>query len=201
MASLSVLHYFAYGSNMNPARVRARGLEVADLRGAYLTGLKLVFDKVSRQHPGAAHANIAYAPGERVEGVLYRLASAAEILKMDPFERAPWNYGRDAVLVRVPCPASAGKAQAATGPAPLSDGGALAARSECDAVAEASGDSVVPAWTYFANPAARRPGLKPPAEYLAHMLAGRDYLSADYFRWLARTEVAFATADSGPENA
>ena len=189
----SVIHYFAYGSNMNLARVRARGLQVADLRGAYLTGLKLVFDKVSRQHPGAAHANIVYAPGERVEGVLYRLANAAEILKMDPFERAPWNYGRDAVLVRVPRPPSAGAAQAsaATGPTPLSDGaGALAAGSEHEAMADASSDSMTPAWTYFANQAARRQGLKPPAEYLAHMLAGKDYLSKDYFRWLAGTEVA-----------
>ena len=154
-----MLHYFAYGSNMNPARVRERGLQVAACCGASLHGMRLVFDKVSRRHPGVAHANIVYAPGERVEGVLYRLASAAEILKMDPFERAPWNYGRDAVVVRVTRP-------------------------------EACQDLRVPAWTYFANQGARRAGLKPPADYLAHLLAGRDYLSADYFARLRRIEVA-----------
>lgn len=156
MSALSVAavdHYFAYGSNMNPARVAERGLRVTAVCGASLKNRRLVFDKVSRLHPNAAHANVVYAPGERVEGVLYRLASAEEILKMDPFERAPWNYGRDAVQVQI-------------------------------------GDAVLWAWTYFANRAVRREGLSPPADYLAHMLAGRDHLPADYFDRLARTPVA-----------
>ena len=146
-------HYFAYGSNMNPARVRERGLAFTEVQGASLKGMRLVFDKVSRLHPNAAHANIVYAPGELVEGVLYRLAGADEILKMDPFERAPWNYGRDAVQVL-------------------------------------AGGAAHWAWTYFANRAVRRDGLHPPADYLAHLLAGRDYLSAGYFDWLVRTPVA-----------
>ena len=178
---MEVMHYFAYGSNMNPARVRERGLQVAACCGASLEGMRLVFDKVSRQHPNVAHANIVYAPGERVEGVLYRLASAAEILKMDPFERAPWNYGRDVVLVRASRQLS------------CAEGVSSAAASVATAKAGGGGDcpeGLVPAWTYFANQAARREGLKPPAEYLAHLLAGRDYLSADYFAWLRRIEVA-----------
>jgi len=152
---LSVLidRYFAYGSNMNPERVRKRGLRFTAVEGAVLANVRLVFDKASRRHPHAAHANIAYAPGETVEGALFRLASADEILKMDPFERAPWNYGRDAVQVR-------------------------------------AGDAAHWAWTYFANPAVRRNGLHPPASYLAHMLAGKDYLSAGYFDRLAQTPVA-----------
>ena len=194
MSALSVPavdHYFAYGSNMNSARVRQRGLRFTAVSGAWLKDRRLVFDKVSRfadsenhqnpahaksaefrasetpsatdrsrLHPNAAHANIAYAPGERVEGVLYKLAGADEILKMDPFERAPWNYGRDAVQVR-------------------------------------SGEDVIWAWTYFANRAVRRDGLSPPAEYLAHMLAGRDHLSADYFERLARTPVAARASAPG----
>lgn len=95
----TIEHYFAYGSNMNPARVRTRGLAVAQIRPARLDGMRLVFDKVSRNHPHAAHANIVHAPGEVVEGVLYRLCEPVEILKMDPFERAPVNYSRDAVEV------------------------------------------------------------------------------------------------------
>ena len=190
---MALLHYFAYGSNMNPARVRERGLEVTACCGASLHGMRLVFDKVSRRHPNVAHANIVYAPGERVEGVLYRLASTAEILKMDPFERTPWNYGRDVVLVRVTRPSSAAGAPASVvaDTASLGDGnGAFVAAAERDAMAGACSGSTVPAWTYFANRAARRAGLKPPAEYLAHLLAGRDYLSADYFAWLCRIEVA-----------
>ena len=165
MSGRRIIRYFAYGSNMNPARVRERGLGVEDVRGAALLGFKLVFDKVSRRHPGAAHANIVHAPGERVEGVLYRLSGAEEILKMDPFERAPWNYGRDVVLVHL-------------SRRPNPDGPRVAA------------------WTYFANQAARRQGLKPPAEYLAHLLAGKDYLSKNYFERLARTEVALADASA-----
>lgn len=96
---MKVGHYFAYGSNMNPTRVRERGLRTVGCRGAVLDDVRLVFDKVSRQHPEEAHANIVYAPGSRVEGVLYELAIPEEILKMDRFERAPVNYGRDVVIV------------------------------------------------------------------------------------------------------
>ena len=150
---LRVRHYFAYGSNMNPARMRERGVEFLEARGARLADMRLVFDKQARHHPGAGHANICRAPGSTVEGVLYRLLDADDIRAMDPFERAPWNYGRDAVL------------------------------------AEADGRPVA-AWTYFANLAVRRPGLKPPAEYLQHLLAGRPWLSADYFSRLAAWPVA-----------
>ena len=149
----SVRHYFAYGSNMNPARVQERGLVVLDLCGARLLGKRLVFDKISRLHPNAAHANIVHAPGSVVEGVLYRLAGTGEILKMDPFERAPWNYGRDVVQV-------------------------------------VAGGEAVWAWTYFANEAVRRSGLRPPAAYLAHMLAGKAHLSSGYYRRLSQTRTA-----------
>lgn len=44
---------------------------------------------------------------------------------------------------------------------------------------------VIAAWTYFANPAVRRPLLKPDRTYLAHLLAGRPYLSPGYFAALA----------------
>ena len=156
MGGVLVQHYFAYGSNMNPARMAQRSLQVLGACGAALFGMRLVFDKVSVRHPNAAHANIVHAPGEVVEGVLYRLAGPDEITKMDPYELAPWNYGRDVVPVM-------------------------------------AGDEQVWAWTYFANPAVRRPGLHPPATYLAHLLAGKAYLSAAYHRRLARTQ----TADGG----
>ncbi len=148
-----IRHYFAYGSNMNPERVAARGLVFDRVRPARLPGFRLVFDKVSRNHPDAAHANVVYAPGEVVEGVLYRLTSPGEILKMDPFERAPVNYGRDAVEV-------------------LGQGRCIAA------------------WTYFANRAVRRDGYRPPRSYLNHLLAGRRFLSREYFRWLQSFECA-----------
>ncbi len=139
---------------MNPERVEARGLESVGIQGATLAGFELVFDKVSQKHPGVSHANVVYAPGRRVEGVIYALRSDAEILKMDPFETAPWNYGREVVRV-----------------------------------AAADGRNY-PAWTYFANRAVRKPGLKPPPSYLHQLLAGRAYLSPAYYQWLQAIECA-----------
>ncbi len=140
-------YYFAYGSNMNPQRVARRGLRTAGAALGELADFRLEFNKASRDHPGFGHANIEYERGRVVEGVLYELAAPGEILKMDPFERAPWNYGREVVQV-------------------------------------ASGQQTVWAWTYFANPAVKRPGLTPPAEYLQHLLAGEPWLSEAYFRHL-----------------
>ena len=57
----------------------------------------MLFNKRSTGIPGVGHANIEYDKKSVVEGVLYELASPEEILKMDPFERAPVNYGRDMV--------------------------------------------------------------------------------------------------------
>lgn len=149
-------HYFAYGSNMNPDRVAERGLLVTDVRGARLPGYRLTFNKVSREHSRNGHANIEFEPRSFTEGVLYELAHPDEILKMDPFERAPWNYGREIIAVQ-------------------------------------AGETTIWAWTYFANPAVLVPGLSPSEEYLRHLLAGRDFLSDEYFdsllAWLERNDL------------
>ena len=149
-------HYFAYGSNMKPARVAERGLLVTDVRGARLPGYRLTFNKVSREHSRNGHANIEFEPRSFTEGVLYELAHPDEILKMDPFERAPWNYGREIIAVH-------------------------------------AGETTIWAWTYFANPAVLVPGLSPSEDYLRHLLAGRDFLSDEYFdsllAWLERNDL------------
>ncbi len=150
------LHYFAFGSNMNPQRVRSRGLVFDHLQGARLPGYRLVFDKAAPEHPGSGHANIAWARGHTVEGVLYRLAGEREIEKMDPFERAPINYSRELVLVE-------------------------------------TASATLAAWTYVANAAVRRANGRPEQAYLAHLLAGREWLSAAYHARL----VAWPLAD-GP---
>jgi gamma-glutamylcyclotransferase (GGCT)/AIG2-like uncharacterized protein YtfP len=93
-------HYFAYGSNMNPARVRTRGLRVRGMLAGRVAGFDLAFDKQSREHAGTGHANLVFAPGQHAEGVLYELVSEAEIRRMDPFEHAPVNYSREAVAVQ-----------------------------------------------------------------------------------------------------
>ena len=154
-----VSRYFAYGSNMNPDRVRQRGIAFSSACGARLSGYELVFDKTSAQHEGLGHANLAFAPGRWVEGVLYLLDSADEIFKMDRFEKTPVNYSREVVQVL-----ATGSADAASEPA-------VSAGFSC--------------WTYFANPAVRQPGLKPPRSYMQHLLAGQPYLSSQYFQKLS----------------
>ena len=143
-------YYFAYGSNMNPARVTDRGLRFDRVRNAMLGSVRLSFDKQSREHPRGGHANLTFDRASRAEGVLYRLRDALEIERMDPFEAAPVNYSRDVVVV------------------------------------ESDGERVA-AWTYFANAAVVRHGLRPERQYLEHLLAGRDYLSPRYFAWLSET--------------
>ncbi|XOV81562.1 MAG: gamma-glutamylcyclotransferase family protein [bacterium] len=147
MTQPGVRHYFAYGSNMNPARVAERGLLVRAAQAGALQGFRLVFNKMSRDHVGVGHANIEFDPAGRVEGVLYELVDGDEILKMDPFERAPWNYGREVVPVQ-------------------------------------QGQRMTWAWTYFANPAVMTADLRPPRAYMAHLLAGAEYLSDGYVQAL-----------------
>lgn len=87
--------YFAYGSNMNPQRVCARGLPFDEARAAVLSGFRLVFNKRAHGKQGVAYANIAACPGARVEGVAYRLSQREAIHIMDPFEGTPVRYSRE----------------------------------------------------------------------------------------------------------
>lgn len=91
--------YFAYGSNMNPHRVTARGLQIKGIKSGQLRGYQLVFNKRSVKHPGAASANVLKKPGGRVEGVLYELDAGDEILQMDPYEGYPIRYTRSLLPV------------------------------------------------------------------------------------------------------
>jgi len=162
-----IARYFAYGSNMNPERVRQRGMAFSHVSAARLEGFTLAFDKTSSAHPGLGHANIAHAPGGWVEGVLYWLDGVDEIRRMDPFESTPVNYSREVVRVRVHVD------HLPSLPVP-------------DGIDGEDGSILVPTWTYVANPAVRRSGLLPPRSYLEHLLAGRPFLSEGYAAMLAR---------------
>jgi len=152
--------YFAYGSNMNPARVRARGLEFRRVLAGWLPGYQMVFNKQSKDHPDCGHANLvrassgsAYQHVRGAEGVLYELLGESMIVRMDPFERAPINYSREHIFV-----------QSAAGP--------------------------IATWTYFANPALLRDNLRPSRAYLEHLLAGKPYLSQSYYQMLKSQPVS-----------
>ncbi|MDW5378175.1 gamma-glutamylcyclotransferase family protein [Halomonas sp. HP20-15] len=91
-------YYFAYGSNMNIARVAARIGETRRVRPGVLEDYALRFDKTSLV-PGIAHANVVAEPGARVEGALFELHYPEQIALMDPFEGVPQDYCRHARVV------------------------------------------------------------------------------------------------------
>jgi len=92
--------YFAYGSNMNPARVQKRNMAFSGYLRGVLSDFQLCFNKRSQKYPGAASANVMENSGAATEGVLYRLNTPGEIEKMDPYEGYPIRYDRVILPVR-----------------------------------------------------------------------------------------------------
>lgn len=94
----NTLNYFAYGSNMNPARMKARKVEFLSRISAHLLHFKLCFNMQSTTEIGNSCANIIPVKNRIVEGVLYQLQSD-ELLKLDPFEGYPLHYDKQTVTV------------------------------------------------------------------------------------------------------
>ena len=90
------MEYFAYGSNMNPERMKQRIGWSPPSRGAVLQDYQLMFDKQSND---GGKANIRPHEGAVVEGVLY-LLEEKDLLEMDSFEGvADGHYRRDSIAV------------------------------------------------------------------------------------------------------
>ena len=73
-----MIWYFAYGSNMNPARLadqrlKERAVQMGPRIGGRLDGWRLTFNKIARSPEGAAAGNIVEAPGEVVHGTLNQM--------------------------------------------------------------------------------------------------------------------------------
>ena len=75
--------YFAYGSNMNPERIRERIPTARTVGPAFILGWRL---------KERLYADIERSAGERVDGVLY-LLSQIEIFRLDEYEGYPRTYG------------------------------------------------------------------------------------------------------------
>ncbi len=140
-------YYFAYGSNMNPARMGARGLATSKALAGTLQGFSLRFNKRATGKTGVAYANVGYQRDGRVEGVLYQLQRPEDIVIMDPFEGNPVRYGREAFSINTE-------------------------------------QGVIHAWVYVANKALVAEDLLPERAYLNHLLAGKQWHSEEYHRWL-----------------
>lgn len=93
-------NYFAYGSNMDPDRIRERGLMVLKPpQAAQLQDFALRFNKRSRAQPVSGRANIVPQPAGIVWGILYNLHNAEDISVLDRYEYAPIDYRRYVIEV------------------------------------------------------------------------------------------------------
>lgn len=92
--------YFAYGSNMNPERMRKRIGEWSIRVPARLEGWRLVFNKIASRNPCEGYANIVPAENSRVEGCLYLLPETS-LQKLDRCEGVvDGHYERRKVMVQ-----------------------------------------------------------------------------------------------------
>ncbi len=93
-----LLHYFAYGSNLHPARMRLRVPSARQLGCAVLTGHVLRFHKQSYKD-GSAKCDAHYTglSQDRVYGAVYRLA-AAEKEALDRIEGPGYEIAERVVI-------------------------------------------------------------------------------------------------------
>ncbi len=96
-----VHYYFAYGSNMNPARVKKRKMEFHSHERGSLEHYRFAFNKRSVKYPGSASANVNAEQHHITEGVVYRLKEPEQITMMDPYEGYPIRYNRLALPIQV----------------------------------------------------------------------------------------------------
>lgn len=95
---MSVIKYFAYGSNLSRNQMEERTNTVPPAVVAWLEGYRLVFNKKGSDCTGKA--NIEPAPGETVWGVVYDCTEEA-LKKIDHYERVEdGHYRRDTVTVK-----------------------------------------------------------------------------------------------------
>ena len=99
-----MIWYFAYGSNMNPARLadqrlKERAVQMGPRIGGRLDGWRLAFNKIARSPEGAGAGNIVEAPGEAVHGTLNQMPDAG-LAVLDIWEGvAGGHYERRTVSV------------------------------------------------------------------------------------------------------
>jgi len=94
------MRYFAYGSNMDPDRMRERGVNFLKREHAILEGWRLEFNKVSSRNPDEGYANIVKDENSVVEGILYEI-NDSDLKILDRYEGYPNHYERIKVVVRM----------------------------------------------------------------------------------------------------
>lgn len=92
--------YFAYGSNMNPERMREREIKFSKREHVVLNGWRLMFNKIASRNPKEGYANIEPHKQEIVEGILYEIRDS-DLEKLDIHEGYPYHYDKRIVEVKL----------------------------------------------------------------------------------------------------
>jgi hypothetical protein len=96
---MSLIPYFAYGSNMLTQRLRARCPSAVVRQIAWVDNAAISFSKKSQDKSGKA--TIDFAAGKRIFGVVFDLADA-DLLGLDSFEGVGNGYDRkDDFLIQI----------------------------------------------------------------------------------------------------
>ena len=98
--SVFIMKYFAYGSNMNPERMKERGIIFSKREYGILEGFRLAFNKIASRNPKEGYANITEDKNSKVEGILYEI-NDSDIEKLDYYEGYPEHYLKRKVNVKL----------------------------------------------------------------------------------------------------
>jgi len=94
-----MIRYFAYGSNMDPVRMKERIGQIPEAKAARLPGYVLRFNKRSQKHPTVGFANVVPDPASAVHGILYDIEED-ELAAIDRHEGATrGHYSRESIEV------------------------------------------------------------------------------------------------------
>lgn len=157
-------YYFAYGSNMNKERLKQRiGVNFKTIGRGILEGFELTFNKKSSQFPTNGVANITKNRFKRVEGIIYEFTGneydvSNSLLKLDRAEGS--NYIRETYKIKI---------------------------DQNDLNGDFSSLNRLEVFPYVyicKNSIYLDESLKPSSEYLNHLFAGENHLTANYLEHL-----------------
>ncbi|MEM3422029.1 MAG: gamma-glutamylcyclotransferase family protein [Candidatus Hadarchaeum sp.] len=92
------MRYFAYGSNMDPERMKERGIQFSKREHAILKGFRLEFNKITNRNTNEGKANIVDDDEKSLEGILYEIKDN-DLEKLDKYEGCPKHYTKKDVNV------------------------------------------------------------------------------------------------------
>jgi gamma-glutamylcyclotransferase (GGCT)/AIG2-like uncharacterized protein YtfP len=91
-----MVHYFAYGSNMDKKRMKSRCPDSKIVSSGILKGYKLVFNKIASAGGGQGYANIVIDNNSMVEGIVWEFSSS----DMAGLDECEGGYGRKDINIK-----------------------------------------------------------------------------------------------------